>query len=108
PNLIATGETDEEMAASVAKLRQHLSFYASTPTYRGVLELHGWGDLQRDLQGLAAQGRWGGMGARVPADVLDVSTVGGAPEGVAKLTRPRAAGIAHRVSFFSPALMPLE
>jgi probable F420-dependent oxidoreductase len=108
PNLIATGETDEELDASVAKLRQHLSFYASTPTYRGVLELHGWGDLQRDLQGLAAQGRWGEMGALVTDDVLDVFTVRGAPEEVAKLIRSRAAGIADRVSFFSPAPMPLE
>jgi probable F420-dependent oxidoreductase len=108
PNLIATGETEEELEASVAKLRQHLSFYASTPTYRGVLELHGWGDLQRDLHALAAQGRWNEMGGLITDEVLDAFTVRGAPEEVANMIRARAAGIGDRVSFFSPAAMPLE
>jgi len=108
PNLIATGENDEELEASLAKLRQHLSFYASTPTYRAVLELHGLGDLQRELHLLTVQDRWEEMGQLITDDVLNVFTVFGTAEAVAKKISNRASGIADRISFFSPAPMPLE
>jgi probable F420-dependent oxidoreductase len=108
PNLIATGDNDEDLDASLTKLRQHLAFYASTPTYRGVLELHGLGDLQHDLHQLTAQNRWGEMGALITDDVLDVFTVVGTPAAVAARIIERASGIADRVSFFSPAPMSPE
>ena len=43
PMFVVTGTTDEEMERSAAGVRQQVSFYGSTPAYRGVLELHGWG-----------------------------------------------------------------
>ena len=42
--------------------RQQIAFYGSTPAYRGVLELHGWGDLQDELNALSKQGEWEEMG----------------------------------------------
>ncbi len=57
PALIATGDTAQELAESEKKLRQHFAFYASTPAYSAVLELHGWGGLQRDLYELTRDGR---------------------------------------------------
>ena len=38
--------------------REQIAFYGSTPAYRGVLELHGWGDLQDDLNRLSKRGEW--------------------------------------------------
>ena len=32
-------------------VKQQIAFYGSTPAYRPVLELHGWGELQDELQG---------------------------------------------------------
>ena len=46
------------MAASVQATKQQIAFYASTPAYRKVLELHGWGDLQSELHRLSLDGRW--------------------------------------------------
>jgi probable F420-dependent oxidoreductase len=108
PNLIATGDNDAELDESLVKLRQHLAFYASTPTYRGVLDLHGLGDLQRDLHQLTVQNRWAEMGALITDDVLEVFTVVGTPDAVATKIIERASGLADRVSFFSPAPMSLE
>jgi len=108
PNLIATGDNDEELENSLAKLRSHLAFYASTPTYRSVLELHGLGDLQRDLHRLTVENRWIEMGGLITDDVLDEFTVYGSPIAVADKIFRRASGIADRVSFFSPAPMSLE
>jgi probable F420-dependent oxidoreductase len=108
PNLVATGETDEELEASLAKLRDHLAFYASTPTYRAVLESHGWGDLQRDLHTLTTTNRWSEMGALITDEVLDAFTVFGTPDDVARKIVDKARGIADRVSFFSPAPLSLD
>jgi len=33
-------------------------FYASTPAYRPVLQLHGWEDLAAELTALTKQNRW--------------------------------------------------
>src|SRR3546814_10987261 len=43
PAFVVTGTTEEEMAASVQGTTQQIAFYGSTPAYRPVLELHGWG-----------------------------------------------------------------
>ena len=60
--MVATGTTEEEMAEAVAATRAQIGFYASTPAYRPVLEMHGWGDLQPELRRLSKAGEWGAMG----------------------------------------------
>ena len=52
---VITG-TDQEKEAARGLVKSQVSFYGSTPAYRGVLELHGWGDLQTELNGLSKQG----------------------------------------------------
>jgi hypothetical protein len=42
---VVSGATEEQMAAAAAGVRDQIAFYAATPAYRAVLELHGWGDL---------------------------------------------------------------
>ena len=48
--------------------QQQIAFYGSTPAYRGVLELHGWGDLQTELNALSKQGEWVKMGELIDDD----------------------------------------
>ncbi|HNF04220.1 MAG TPA: TIGR03617 family F420-dependent LLM class oxidoreductase, partial [Mycobacterium sp.] len=48
PVFVVTGTGEAEMAAAAAGTRKQIAFYASTPAYRKVLELHGWGELQTD------------------------------------------------------------
>ena len=50
--------------------RRLLAFYGSTPAYRPVLDIHGWGDLQPELNALSKQGRWAEMGQLIDDDVL--------------------------------------
>ena len=50
--------------------RQQIAFYGSTPAYRGVLELHGWGDLQTELNTLSKQGEWVEMGDLIDDEIL--------------------------------------
>ena len=50
--------------AAAAATRKQIAFYGSTPAYRRVLELHGWGDLHTELHRLSQAGRVGRHGRR--------------------------------------------
>ena len=52
-------------------VRYRVSFYASTPAYRPVMELHGWEDLADKLLRMTQTGQWKKMAAEVPDEVLD-------------------------------------
>jgi probable F420-dependent oxidoreductase len=95
--MIATGRTEEEMAESVAATRAQIGFYASTPAYRPVLELHGWGDLQPELRRLSKAGEWGAMGQAVDEDVLRTFAVVAEPDGVVPALVERFGDVAVRV-----------
>ena len=60
-----------------------LAFYGSTPAYRPVLDVHGWGDLQPELNALSKQGRWQEMGTLIDDDVLHTIAACGTPAEVA-------------------------
>src|SRR6516225_6676347 len=83
PVFVVTGTTDAEVAASTKRVREQIAFYASTPAYRGVLELHGWGELQPELNALSKQGEWVEMGERIDDDVLQTFAVVDSPAKVA-------------------------
>jgi probable F420-dependent oxidoreductase len=103
--MIATGHTEEEMARAVAATRQQIAFYGSTPAYRGVLDLHGWGGLGDELNSLSRSSRedkWEAMGGLVDDDVLHAFAVVAEPAGVAAQIRRRFGGLIDRVSFYAP------
>ena len=102
---VVTGADEESMAASAAVARERIAFYASTPSYRGVLELHGWGDLQTSLNALARQGKWAEMGGMIDDEMLGafavVAPLDELPAAYARWT----AGVADRTSFTPPETM---
>ena len=91
------------MAAAAKGVREQIAFYGSTPAYRPVLELHGWGDLQPELNTLSKRGEWVQMGELIDDDVLNAFAVvcparpGGRPRcGAASRT------LVDRFSFYAP------
>ena len=70
PGFVVTGADEESIVAADKGMRQQIAFYASTPAYRPVLELHGWGDLQSELNTLSKRGEWVQMGELIDDDVL--------------------------------------
>jgi probable F420-dependent oxidoreductase len=92
---VASSEESLEQARTAA--RGLVAFYASTPAYRRVLDVHGWGDLQGELQALTRAGRWSELPAAVPDEVLDAVALLGSPADVAVGLRqrfPRCARVA--------------
>ena len=102
PSFVVTGTTEEEMAAATKGTRQQIAFYGSTPAYRGVLELHGWGALQDELNTLSKQGAWEAMGNLIDDEVLNTFAVVGTPEEVAPELLRRYGDVIERISFYAP------
>ncbi len=103
PLFVVTGNDDAEVAANAAGTRKQIAFYASTPAYRKVLELHGWGDLQTDLHGLSHAGEWDAMGSLISDEILDEFAVVAPVHDVAKKVRERCDGVIDRVLVGFPA-----
>jgi probable F420-dependent oxidoreductase len=102
PMFVVTGESEEALAAAATGTRKQIAFYGSTPAYRTVLETHGWGDLQTELNTLSKQGRWDDMGAAIDDEVLDAFAVVAEPDKVPALIAERVGDLVDRVSFYTP------
>ncbi|MEZ5170833.1 MAG: LLM class F420-dependent oxidoreductase [Acidimicrobiia bacterium] len=102
PLFVVSGDTDEQREAAARGARQQMAFYASTPAYRSVLETHGWGDLQGELNIMSKQGRWEEMGELVDDDLLDAVAVTGAPEELPALIDDRYGDIVDRIAIHPP------
>ncbi len=102
PMFVVTGENSEEMEAAATGTRKQIAFYGSTPAYRGVLELHGWGDLQTELNVLSKQGKWDEMGKLIDDDILDAFAVVAEPDAVAAKITARFGDLVDRISFYTP------
>ena len=101
-SFVVTGEGGEEMERSAAATRQQIAFYGSTPAYRPVLDLHGWGDLQDDLNTLSKRGQWVEMAALIDDEILNTFAVVAQPEEIAPELGRRYGDVISRTSFCAP------
>jgi probable F420-dependent oxidoreductase len=102
PSFVVTGTSDEQMEKAATATRQQIAFYGSTPAYRGVLEIHGWGGLQDELNALSKQGKWQEMGGLIDDEILNTFAVVGSPEDIAPELGRRYGDVISRVSFYAP------
>jgi probable F420-dependent oxidoreductase len=104
PEVIVSSGEDHEAT------RRLLAFYGSTPAYRPVLDVHGWGDLQPELNALSKQGRWAEMGGLITDEVLHTIAACGTATQIADHIRRRAeaAGGADTVCLYQPGPIPVE
>lgn len=90
-----------------AEVRQQISFYASTPPYRPVFDVEGWGDVADQLKALAARGQWNDMPALVTDEMLERFALRGSWGDLPLLMKKKYAGLLDRVSYYFP-LVPGE
>ena len=72
---VVTGDDEAELATGAVGTRKQIAFYGSTPAYRKVLELHGWGDLHTELHRLCKLGDWDAMGSLIDDEILETFAV---------------------------------
>ncbi|HEV2780649.1 MAG TPA: TIGR03617 family F420-dependent LLM class oxidoreductase [Actinophytocola sp.] len=98
PSFVATGATGREIASAVDAVKRQISFYGSTPAYRKVLELHGWGDLQDELTALSKRDGWDRMPELIDDEVLHTIAVVGEPEPAAAELNRRYGDLVQRLT----------
>jgi probable F420-dependent oxidoreductase len=102
PAMVVTGATEADITAASAVTRAQLAFYGSTPAYKVVLDTHGWGDLQPELNRLSKEGRWDVMSSLIDDDMLETFAVVGAPGEIAGLMTSRYGDLVDRIAFNAP------
>lgn len=102
PAFIVTGETEEQMAAASFATRKQIAFYGSTPAYKGVLDHHGWGDAQAELNTMSKRGEWDAMADVIDAEMLDTFAVVAEPSDIAAKLLDRYGKLVDRISFYAP------
>jgi alkanesulfonate monooxygenase SsuD/methylene tetrahydromethanopterin reductase-like flavin-dependent oxidoreductase (luciferase family) len=105
--IVGVAADEQELARARDGVRTLIAFYASTPAYRVVLDVHGWGELQTELRDLTRAGRWGELAAAVPQEVVDAVAVVGSPAEVAARLRVRY-GRCARVALSLPYDVSVE
>jgi len=108
PGMVVTGIDEEACLESAAVTRKQLAFYGSTPAYRPVLELHGWGDLQTELNTLSKRGAWDDMTLLIDDEMLDTFAVVGTLDTIAAEVRARYGGLVDRFNVYAPSGIDAE
>ncbi len=97
---VVTGSNETTIAQAKRGVREQIAFYASTPSYRPVMEVHGWGDVGEQLSMLAARKRWGEMPALITDEMLAAFATIAPPEALADAVRSRYDGLLDRVGYY--------
>ncbi len=93
-----TAATEEAFDALKRETRGRIAFYGSTPAYKRVFDLHGWDDLQPELNRLSKLGRWDEMGGLIEPDILAAFALVGEPAEVVAQIESRFAGLVDRLA----------
>ncbi len=99
---VITGESEEQIEEQRRKIRAQAAFYASTPTYRTILDVHGWGEVGERLGGLAREKKWDEMPELITDEMLHAFAIEAAPDEVGPALKERYEGLIDRVALYLP------
>lgn len=102
PIFVVTGADAKSWEASRNAACRQIAFYGSTPAYKGVLDIHGWGALQPELNALSKRGEWEEMGHRITDEMLEEFAVIAPLGEVAAGIVSRYGGVLDRVLYTPP------
>ena len=92
----------DNIDSRIESLRQRIAFYASTRTYKPVMDVHGWGDVTLELHSLSLQGRWKDMPNLITDNMIDAFAVIGPHDVLPGLIQKRFGGWASSISLGLP------
>jgi probable F420-dependent oxidoreductase len=100
---IVQGSTESERSRAEEAVRRQIAIYASTPSYRGFLDFHGYPDIGKQLSALMREGRLKEMPALISDELLATVALSEADGDLADQIRQRYAGdLVQRVLFYEP------
>ena len=95
---IISGKDEDTFGAQKAAAKQRIAFYGSTPAYKNVLGVHGWGDMQAELNGMSKQGQWKEMGELITDEMLNTFAVMDEPGKIVGQMKSRYGDFTDRTS----------
>ncbi|GAA1794015.1 TIGR03617 family F420-dependent LLM class oxidoreductase [Actinomadura chokoriensis] len=100
--IVAMGGSPAEIEAASFGVKGLLAFYGSTPAYRPVLDIEGWGDLQPELNALSKTGDIMGMIGLIDDTMMRTLAVVGTPAECAAEIKTRFGDVADRICAYFP------
>jgi probable F420-dependent oxidoreductase len=97
-----TGESEHARARAREETKRTIAFYASTPSYRGVLAHHGWDDVGKRLSRLASRGAWDAMAQEITDEMLNTFAVVAPLPELGVEIRSRYAGLVNHIGLYTP------
>jgi probable F420-dependent oxidoreductase len=100
PGFVVTGATEEAFTKSKETVRKQISFYGSTPAYKPVFDVHGWGSLGEQLHRLSVSddpNKWDVMATLIDDDVLHTFAVVAEPDKLAASILERYGNVVDRI-----------
>ena len=101
PVFVVTGENQAAMDESLESVRAQISFYASTPSYRALLEYHDFESIAKPLSALMREGKVDEMAALIPDALIEEIAVIAKPEELAQKLKARYENTIHRISLYN-------
>ena len=95
---IISGKDEATFEKEKAAAKNRIAFYGSTPAYKNVLGVHGWGEMQIELNGMSKQGKWQEMGELVSDEMLNTFGIMDEPDMVVAEIKSRFGDIVDRTS----------
>lgn len=102
PAFIVCGADEKSYETTKKALCKQLAFYGSTPAYKPVLDVHGWGELQAELNAMSKRGQWDEMGALITDDILNEFAVAAEPKELVSALKKRYGSLVDRFSVSFP------
>lgn len=99
---VVTGADANEIESNKNLIKAQIAFYASTPTYQPVMQLHGWGAIAEQLTPLSKQNRWLEMTDLITDEMLDAFAVVAPHDQLATRVRERYDGLLDRIGYYFP------
>ena len=100
---IATGTDNDAVAKAFEVVRGRIAFYGTTPAYWGVFELHGYGDLGRELNTMSKAGKWAELPTRVPDDLVHLFAAVGTHKELPARIAERFGGLSDAINLRADA-----
>jgi probable F420-dependent oxidoreductase len=102
---VISAENEEEAAELRESVRTQISFYASTPTYRTVLEAHGWEEVGERLGKMAREKKWREMPTLITDEMLAAFAIEAVPDEIGPALKDRYDGLIDRVALYLPFVL---
>ena len=96
------GDDEEELGNAYQATQRRIAFYGSTRTYKGVMDIHGWGEVCLASNRLAAAGRWDDMAAHVTNEMVETFATMGTYDQIVGKIKDRFGSYATQIGFNLP------